>query len=144
MIVKASAGGGGKGMRIVCDEEDLGPALEAGRREAKSAFGDDSVYLEKYIEEPRHVEFQVLADNHGEHRPSVRARVLDPEAAPEDRRGDALAGPDPELRARMGETAVRAMRAAGYNNAGTVEFLLDKDGTSISSRSTPGSRSSTR
>ncbi len=65
VMIKASAGGGGKGMRIVCKEEDLRPALEAGMREALAAFGDESVYLEKYIEEPRHVEFQVLADNHG-------------------------------------------------------------------------------
>jgi acetyl/propionyl-CoA carboxylase alpha subunit len=65
VIVKASAGGGGKGMRIVHEEKDLLAAVEAGMREAKSAFGDSSVYLEKYIAEPRHVEFQVLADGHG-------------------------------------------------------------------------------
>ncbi len=65
VMIKASSGGGGKGMRIVMEEKDLQDALEAGQREAKSAFGDDSVYLEKYIEEPRHVEFQVLADNFG-------------------------------------------------------------------------------
>ncbi len=127
VMVKASAGGGGKGMRVVCDEAGLGPALEAGMREAKSAFGDDSVYLEKYIEEPRHVEFQVLADNRGrtvhlfERECSIQRRhqkILEETPSP------AL---DPELRARMGETAVRAMRAAGYNNAGTVEFLLDRD-----------------
>jgi acetyl-CoA carboxylase, biotin carboxylase subunit len=127
VMVKASAGGGGKGMRVVRDEDGLGPALEAGRREAKSAFGDDSVYLEKCIEEPRHVEFQVLADNRGhtvhlfERECSIQRRhqkVLEESPSP------AL---DAELRARMGETAVRAMRAAGYNNAGTVEFLLDKD-----------------
>ena len=127
VMVKASAGGGGKGMRVVCDEAGLGPALEAGMREAKSAFGDDSVYLEKYIEEPRHVEFQVLADNRGhtvhlfERECSIQRRhqkILEETPSP------VL---DPELRARMGETAVRAMRAAGYNNAGTVEFLLDRD-----------------
>ena len=127
VMVKASAGGGGKGMRIVCDEDGLVPALEAGRREAKSAFGDDSVYLEKYIEEPRHVEFQVLADNRGhtvhlfERECSIQRRH---QKIVEETPSPAL---DPELRARMGETAVRAMRAAGYNNAGTVEFLLDKD-----------------
>jgi len=127
VMVKASAGGGGKGMRIVCDEDGLVPALEAGRREAKSAFGDDSVYLEKYIEEPRHVEFQVLADNQGrtvhlfERECSIQRRH---QKIVEETPSPAL---DPELRARMGETAVRAMRAAGYNNAGTVEFLLDKD-----------------
>ena len=127
VMVKASAGGGGKGMRVVYDEAGLGPALEAGMREAKSAFGDDSVYLEKYIEEPRHVEFQVLADNRGhtvhlfERECSIQRRhqkILEETPSP------VL---DPELRAAMGETAVRAMRAARYNNAGTVEFLLDRD-----------------
>ena len=127
VMVKASAGGGGKGMRIVRGRGRLGPALEAGRREAKSAFGDDSVYLEKYIEEPRHVEFQVLADNHGqtvhlfERECSIQRRhqkILEESPSP------AL---DPGSGREMGETAVRAMRAAGYNNAGTVEFLLDKD-----------------
>jgi acetyl-CoA carboxylase biotin carboxylase subunit len=127
VIVKASAGGGGKGMRIVREEKDLGPALEAGRREAKSAFGDESVYLERYIEEPRHVEFQVLADNAGrtvhlfERECSIQRRhqkIVEESPSP------ALDG---DLRAKMGETAVKAMRAAGYNNAGTVEFLLDKD-----------------
>jgi acetyl-CoA carboxylase biotin carboxylase subunit len=127
VMVKASAGGGGKGMRVVCDEDGLVPALEAGRREAKSAFGDDSVYLEKYIEEPRHVEFQILADNRGhtvhlfERECSIQRRH---QKIVEETPSPAL---DPELRVRMGETAVRAMRAAGYNNAGTVEFLLDKD-----------------
>ena len=128
VMVKASAGGGGKGMRVVADDGGLGPALEAGRREAGSAFGDDSVYLEKCIEEPRHVEFQVLADNDGrtvhlyERECSIQRRhqkILEESPSP------AL---DPELRREMGETAVRAMRAAGYDNAGTVEFLLDKDG----------------
>jgi acetyl-CoA carboxylase biotin carboxylase subunit len=126
-MVKASAGGGGKGMRIVSDEDGLVPALEAGMREAKSAFGDDSVYLEKYIEEPRHVEFQVLADNRGhtvhlfERECSIQRRH---QKIVEETPSPAL---DPELRVRMGETAVQAMRAAGYNNAGTVEFLLDRD-----------------
>ena len=127
VIVKASAGGGGKGMRIVCGEKDLRPALEAGMREAKSAFGDESVYLEKYIEEPRHVEFQVLADNAGatvhlfERECSIQRRH---QKIVEETPSPAL---DPDLRARMAETAIKAMRAAGYNNAGTVEFLLDKD-----------------
>jgi len=127
VMVKASAGGGGKGMRIVRDEEGLVPAVEAGMREAKSAFGDDSVYLEKYIEEPRHVEFQVLADNFGgtvhlfERECSIQRRH---QKILEETPSTAL---DPGLRAEMGETAVRAMRAAGYNNAGTVEFLLDRN-----------------
>ena len=127
VMVKASAGGGGKGMRIVGDESGLIPALEAGMREAKSAFGDDAIYLEKYIEEPRHVEFQVLADNHGgtihlfERECSIQRRH---QKILEETPSTAL---NPKLRAKMGETAVRAMRAAGYNNAGTVEFLLDRD-----------------
>jgi len=127
VIVKASAGGGGKGMRIVHAEADLGPALEAGRREAKSAFGDESVYLEKYLEEPRHVEFQVLADNEGrtvhlfERECSIQRRH---QKIVEETPSPAL---DEALRRKMGETAKKAMRAAGYNNAGTVEFLLDKD-----------------
>ena len=128
VMVKASAGGGGKGMRVVGEEAALGPALEASRREAESAFGDGSVYLEKCIEEPRHVEIQVLADRAGrtvhlfERECSVQRRhqkILEEAPSP------ALT---PELRAQMGETAVRAMRAAGYDNAGTVEFLLDRDG----------------
>ncbi|MBM3296968.1 MAG: acetyl-CoA carboxylase biotin carboxylase subunit [Candidatus Aminicenantes bacterium] len=127
VMVKASAGGGGKGMRIVCGEDELRPALEAGRREAKSAFGDDSVYLEKYIEEPRHVEFQVLADNFGntvhlfERECSIQRRhqkIIEESPSP---------AVDDALRARMGETARKVMTAAGYNNAGTVEFLLDRN-----------------
>jgi len=127
VIVKASAGGGGKGMRIVHGEKDLRPAVEAGMREARAAFGDESVYLEKYIEEPRHVEFQILADNAGamvhlfERECSIQRRhqkIVEESPSP------AL---DPDLRARMAETAIKAMQAAGYNNAGTVEFLLDKD-----------------
>jgi acetyl-CoA carboxylase biotin carboxylase subunit len=96
-------------------------------REAKSAFGDGSVYLEKYIEEPRHIEFQVLADNAGatvhlfERECSIQRRH---QKIVEETPSPAL---DPDLRARMAETAKKAMRAAGYNNAGTVEFLLDKD-----------------
>jgi acetyl-CoA carboxylase biotin carboxylase subunit len=127
VIVKASAGGGGKGMRIVPEEKDLGSALEAGRREAKAAFGDETVYLEKYLEDPRHVEFQVLADDDGatvhlfERECSIQRRH---QKIVEETPSPAL---DNALRAKMGETAVAAMRAAAYNNAGTVEFLLDKD-----------------
>jgi acetyl/propionyl-CoA carboxylase alpha subunit len=127
VIVKASAGGGGKGMRIVFSEEELQSAVEAGMREAKSAFGDESTYLEKYIEEPRHVEFQVLADNYGnvihlfERECSIQRRH---QKIVEETPSQAL---DPELRAKMGETARKVMQVSGYNNAGTVEFLLDKD-----------------
>jgi len=127
VIVKASAGGGGKGMRVVQNEKDLEPAVEAGRREAKSAFGDESVYLEKYIEEPRHVEFQVLADRHGrmvhlfERECSIQRRH---QKLVEESPSPAL---DLELRTRMGAAALKVMSAAGYSNAGTVEFLLDRD-----------------
>ncbi len=128
VMVKASAGGGGKGMRVARDREELVSGLEAGMREAKAAFGDESVYLEKFIEDPRHVEFQVLADNQGnmvhlfERECSIQRRH---QKIVEETPSPAL---DPELRARMGETACRVMQAAGYNNAGTVEFLLDKNG----------------
>ena len=127
VMIKASAGGGGKGMRIARSGEDLMAGIEAGQREAKGAFGDDSVYLEKYIEEPRHVEFQILADNHGhvvhlfERECSIQRRH---QKIVEESPSTAL---DPELRRRMGETARKVIQATGYNNAGTVEFLLDKD-----------------
>ncbi len=129
VMVKASAGGGGKGMRIVSSEPDLKAAIEAGMREAKSAFGDDSVYLERYIEDPRHVEFQVLADNHGnvvhlfERECSIQRRH---QKIIEESPSLAL---DPDLRKRMGETARKVMTVSNYNNAGTVEFLLDKNRT---------------
>lgn len=127
VMIKASAGGGGKGMRIVCNEKELQTSLEAGMREAKSAFGDDSVYLEKYIEEPRHVEFQVLADNYGtivhlfERECSIQRRH---QKIVEETPSPAL---DAELRMKMGETAKKVIQVSSYNNAGTVEFLLDKN-----------------
>ncbi len=127
LMIKASAGGGGKGMRIVRESKELKPSLEAGMREAKSAFGDESVYLEKYIEEPRHVEFQALADNHGhvvhlfERECSIQRRH---QKIVEETPSQAL---DPDLRAEMGEMAIKVIQVSGYNNAGTVEFLLDKD-----------------
>src|SRR4030042_2615515 len=125
VMIKASMGGGGKGMRIVHDEKELVDSIEASRREAKSAFGDESVYLEKYIDRPRHVEFQVLRDNHGnivhlcERECSIQRRhqkIIEETPSP------ALTA---ELRERMGETAKRIIEAADYVNAGTVEFLLD-------------------
>ena len=128
VLLKAAAGGGGKGMRVVHNESDLESSLDAARREAKNAFGDNAVYVEKYIEGPRHVEIQVLADTHGnvlslgERECSVQRRhqkML--EEAPS-------VAVSAELRAEMGATAVRAARAAGYVNAGTCEFLLDKSG----------------
>ena len=128
VMLKAAAGGGGKGMRVVSAAKDLAGALDAARREAKGAFGDDAVYLEKFVARPRHVEIQVLADTHGnvlslgERECSVQRRHQKMiEEAP------SVAVP-PELRAVMGENAVRMARAAGYVNAGTCEFLLDQSG----------------
>ena len=126
VMLKAAAGGGGKGMRLVHTKADLHAALEAAQSEALRAFGDDEVYLEKAIVNPRHIEMQVLADEHGncvwlgERECSIQRRhqkVL--EEAPS-------AIVDPEMRRRMGEVAVRVARAARYTNAGTVEFLVDQ------------------
>ncbi len=128
VLLKAAAGGGGKGMRVVRSRDELADALASAKREAQSSFGDDAVYVEKYIEGPRHVEIQVLADAHGhvvhlgERECSVQRRHQKMiEEAPS-------VAVSPELRARMGETAVAAVRAAGYVNAGTCEFLLDRSG----------------
>ncbi len=128
LLVKAAAGGGGKGMRLVNKAEDLKAALEAAGREAKSAFGDARVFLEKYITRPRHIEFQIFGDNFGnavhlfERECSIQRRhqkIIEETPSP------ALT---PELRARMGEAAVKAAKALGYTNAGTVEFILAEDG----------------
>jgi acetyl-CoA carboxylase biotin carboxylase subunit len=125
VMLKAAAGGGGKGMRAVARRKELKPAFEAAQSEAERAFGSSEVYLEKLIERPRHIEIQVLADERGhcvylgERECSVQRRhqkVI--EEAP-----SAVVGP--ELRRRMGEAAVRLAQSAGYTNAGTIEFLLD-------------------
>ncbi len=127
VLLKAAAGGGGKGMRVVREGGEIEAAFGAAAREARAAFGDDAVYLEKYISRPRHVEIQVLADSHGtvlslgERECSLQRRhqkML--EEAPS-------VAVSPELRRAMGETAVRVARAAGYVNAGTCEFLLDAE-----------------
>jgi acetyl-CoA carboxylase biotin carboxylase subunit len=127
IMVKAAAGGGGKGMRAVRRAEDLQGALAAARREAESAFGDGSVYIEKMIDGARHIEFQILADTHGntvhlgERDCSIQRRHQKlVEEAPS-------AFLDDDLRQRMGEMAVRAAEAVGYVNAGTIECLVDKD-----------------
>jgi acetyl/propionyl-CoA carboxylase alpha subunit len=125
LVVKAAAGGGGRGMRVVRDPAELEDLVEAARREAKAAFGDDRVYCERYVERPRHVEIQLLADEHGtvislgERECSIQRRhqkVLEESPSP------AL---DRELRARMSEAAVAFGQALGYRSAGTVEFMLD-------------------
>ncbi|MBI5498253.1 MAG: acetyl-CoA carboxylase biotin carboxylase subunit [Deltaproteobacteria bacterium] len=125
VMVKAAAGGGGKGMRKVTREEDLATAVAGARREAMSAFGDDSLYVEKFLEKPRHVEIQVFADTHSnvhhlfERECSVQRRnqkII--EEAPS-------SVVTPPMRRAMGEIAVKGARAVGYLNAGTVEFLVD-------------------
>jgi len=125
LIVKAAAGGGGRGMRIVRSPDELAAALEAARREARSGFGDDRVYLERYLERPRHVEIQLLADAHGtvlalgERECSVQRRH---QKVLEESPSTAL---DAELRARMSDAAVRFATAVGYVGAGTAEFVLE-------------------
>jgi len=127
VILKASAGGGGKGMRIVTKEQDMFDAYESAKKEALNAFGDDSLYIEKYLEEPHHIEFQVLADKYGnaihlgERDCSIQRRHQKLiEEAPSPALND-------ELREVMGNAAVNAIKAIGYEGAGTVEFLLDKN-----------------
>lgn len=127
LMVKASAGGGGRGIRLVEMEEDLENAVLAAKKEALDFFGDDSIYMEKYIVNPKHIEFQILADKYGnvvhlgERDCSMQRRnqkVL--EETPS-------AIMTPELREKMGAAAVSAAKVCGYYNAGTIEFLVDKD-----------------
>src|SRR5579885_1394811 len=125
VMLKAAAGGGGKGMRLVHTPQELPSALESARSEAHRAFASDEVYIEKAILNPRHIEMQVLADEYGntvylgERECSIQRRhqkVLEESPSPI---------VDPEMRRRMGEIAVRVAKAAGYTNAGTIEFLAD-------------------
>lgn len=128
VMLKASAGGGGKGMRVVQSSAEFAESLAAAQREALAAFGDDSIFLEKLVVAPRHIEFQILADTHGnaihlgERDCSIQRRH---QKVVEESPSVALT---PELRATMGDAAVRAAQAAGYVNAGTCEFLLDANG----------------
>ncbi len=126
VMLKAAAGGGGKGMRLVRSPQELTSAFNAARSEADRSFSDTEIYLEKFIENPRHIEMQILADEHGqtvylgERECSIQRRhqkVLEEAPSP-------IVGP--EMRQRMGEIAVRASQTAGYTNAGTVEFLVDE------------------
>jgi acetyl-CoA carboxylase biotin carboxylase subunit len=125
LLVKATAGGGGKGMRIVHMQSELEQSIESAQREAKSAFGNDSVFLEQYIDKPRHIEFQILADEHGhvihlfERECSIQRRhqkIIEETPSP------ALSA---SLRETMGNAAVAAAKTVGYTNAGTIEFMVD-------------------
>jgi len=126
VIIKASAGGGGKGMRIVTKEEELKGAFDNAQKEAQNAFGDNSVYIEKYLEDPHHIEFQILADRYGnvihlgERDCSIQRRH---QKLVEEAPSPALTH---DLREAMGNAAVSAIKEIGYEGAGTVEFLLDK------------------
>jgi acetyl-CoA carboxylase biotin carboxylase subunit len=128
VMIKASAGGGGRGMRIARNDPSLINGFHAARAEAEAAFGDGTVYIEKFVENPRHVEIQILGDTHGnliyfgERDCSVQRRhqkLIEESPSP---------SVTPELRLRMGEAALAIAREAGYYNAGTVEFLLDESG----------------
>ncbi len=127
VIIKAAAGGGGRGMRVVYEEEKLKQAIQTAQAEAETSFGQPEVYMEKYIENPRHIEIQVLFDEHGngvylgERDCSLQRRhqkILEESPAP---------GITPELRRALGEAALKGARAVGYTNAGTIEFLLDEN-----------------
>ena len=128
IMIKASAGGGGKGMRIAHGPAELEKALQTAQREAEAAFGNGSVYIEKYVEEPRHIEFQIMADSHGnivhlgERDCSVQRRN---QKLIEEAPSTALTE---EKRKEMGEVAVKAAKAVNYVGAGTIEFLMDKHG----------------
>ena len=127
LLVKAAAGGGGKGMKIVYSKETLEESIESAKRESKSAFGDDTVFLEKYLDKPRHIEFQILADENGnvihlfERECSIQRRhqkIIEETPSPVI---------TPQLREKMGKAAVDTAKAVGYTNAGTVEFMVDGD-----------------
>lgn len=127
VLLKAAAGGGGKGMRIVYKEDELAEAIESTSRQAISYFGDETVYIEKFIEEPRHIEVQILGDHHGnvvhlfERECSIQRRyqkIIEESPSPT---------LTPEVRHKMGEAAVAIGKAIGYHNAGTIEFLVDRD-----------------
>jgi acetyl-CoA carboxylase biotin carboxylase subunit len=127
VMIKASAGGGGKGMRLVKEESQVLNAIRAARSEALAAFGNDAVYIEKYIDSPHHIEFQILADNHGnmihlfERECSVQRRH---QKVVEETPSPILT---PAVREEMGKFAVAAAKAAGYSGAGTIEFIVDED-----------------
>ncbi len=127
VIIKATAGGGGKGMRLAWDSDDFDRQYQMARTEAASAFGNGSVYIEKYVEQPRHIEFQILGDQYGEvihlgeRECSIQRRhqkLIEESPSPV---------VDPELRERMGAAAIKGAKSVKYEGAGTIEFLVDKD-----------------
>jgi acetyl-CoA carboxylase, biotin carboxylase subunit len=129
VLVKAAAGGGGKGMRVAPDEATFSKFFQAAQNEAQAAFGDGTVYLEKYLDRPRHIEIQVLGDKHGrichlgERECSIQRRhqkLIEESPSP---------AVSPKLREKMGAAAVKAAKAINYHSAGTIEFLLDEDGS---------------
>lgn len=129
VLVKATAGGGGKGMRTVTDEKEMKSSIETARRESKAAFGDDNLYIEKLVQNARHIEIQILADTHGnvihlgERECSIQRRhqkLLEEAPSP-------FIGDDEEFRQKMGKMAVQAAKAVNYVNAGTIECMVDKD-----------------
>ncbi len=128
VIIKAAAGGGGKGMRVAWDEASLRNGVLTAQAEAEANFGSGQVYLERYVEKPRHIEFQIIGDRHGnivhlgERECSIQRRH---QKLIEESPSVALS---PELRAKMGEAAVRAAAAIGYDSTGTIEFLLAPNG----------------
>jgi len=126
VMIKATAGGGGKGMRIVNSEEEFEPAWDSARKEAKASFGNDGIYVEKFVEEPRHIEFQIIGDQYGnvchlsERDCSIQRRhqkLVEESPSP---------FMTPELREKMGAAAVKAGKSINYEGAGTIEFLVDK------------------
>ena len=127
VILKASAGGGGRGIRVAYSKEELEKSYDLVKQEAKISFGDDSIYLEKFIENPRHVEIQILADEHGncihlgERDCSIQRRN---QKIIEETPSMAISG---KTRKKMGQVAVKAVKEIGYTNAGTIEFLVDKN-----------------
>lgn len=127
VMIKASAGGGGKGMRLVKRMEDVISAIRGAQSEAKAAFGNDAVYIEKYISSPHHIEFQILADKHGN-----TVHLFERECSVQRRHQKVIEETPsclltPEVRKRMGETAVAAAKAVNYSGAGTIEFIVDED-----------------
>ncbi len=127
VIIKASAGGGGRGMRIVRNDQDLPALYRQAQQEAASAFGNGDLYMEKYVEHPRHIEFQVLADEHG------NVASLGERECSIQRRHQKLLEESPsvkvsaELRKEIGDILSKTLSTVGYQNAGTIEFLMDQD-----------------